>query len=61
MRKAEELLLILQSYAPDSGAQADCATEYFKAVDDGLSEDDQVISLCEKILTGLRDGKWPWS
>jgi hypothetical protein len=61
MRKAENLLLILQSYAPDNLAQSDCSVEYFKMVDDGAQEDDLVLTLSELIATGLRDGKWPWS
>lgn len=61
MRKAENLLLILQSYAPDNLAQSDCATEYFRMMDGGASEDDLVLVLSEAIATGLRDGRWPWS
>lgn len=61
MRRAEEILLVLQSYTNDPGAQADCATEFFKSVDDGISENDIVILLCEKIMLGLKEGKWPWS
>lgn len=61
MRKAENLLLVLQTYAPDNLSQSDCAVEYFKMVDDGAQEDDLVLALSEAIATGLRHGRWPWS
>ena len=61
MRKAENLLLILQSYAPNPATEADCATKYFKMVDDGAEEDELVLMLSESLVSGLKNGYWPWS
>lgn len=61
MNKAEDLLLVLQSYAPSPSAEADCSVSYFAALDDGASENDLVLILSESLVSGLKEGKWPWS
>lgn len=61
LKRAEDLLLVLESYAPNVGSEALCSEIYFKAVDDGVPEDDRVLMLAEYIVSGLKEDKWPWS
>lgn len=57
---AYNLLMILQSYAPDGIAQQKCANAYNEAIADGTTGNKLVALLAGYLIDGLTYGNWLW-
>jgi hypothetical protein len=56
-----ELLMILQHYAPTGKEQKMCSGMLWTMQKDGLSEREIIARMSDSIGDGLKYGNWPWS
>jgi hypothetical protein len=59
--RAYSLLTVLQSYAPDAGAQQLCTDEQAQARRDNPRDPEGVRYAALAIADGLMYGNWPWT
>lgn len=60
-RHIQNLLALVQEYAPTGPAYQTVLNDFKKAQKDGASEQEQIAILIGLVYDGLTYGNWPWS